>query len=339
MPLTRGRYLKVHMPHVSHLVFTVVLSLLTLQLYSYLRTTTRMASSVTTANSPAKTIVGNPTKNFWTFHQQSGWDLTRDTTGPSLELLTTTAPITISPSKTAMIIIDMQNFFLSSSFGRSRGPGHDAEDTLLKIGIPAARKAGIQIMHVTWGLSDADLGSLPPTIYRIFGFGGESNDNLGGREWKGKWVVGEPLGDVTLENGTVVPAGRMLVREQWNTNLHDPLQADFDASQSSALPDLRFHKNRLSGFWGGNTLVLKYLREKQFRTLLFAGVNSDQCVLASIQDANNEGFDTIYLKDGCGTSSPDYTRQMVEFNCRKSWGFVSSCKALSAGVRSPPSGL
>jgi hypothetical protein len=44
------------------------------------------------------------------------------------------------------------------------------------------------------------------------------------------------------------------------------------------------------------------------------------------------GFDTILLKDGCGTSSPEYAAKMVEYNCRKSWGFVSSLKALESGV-------
>ncbi len=41
-----------------------------------------------------------------------------------------------------------------------------------------------------------------------------------------------------------------------------------------------------------------------FRTLLFGGVNTDQCVFATIQDANLKGFDTILLNDGCGTNSP-----------------------------------
>lgn len=101
---------------------------------------------------------------------------------------------------------------------------------MAKMDIATARKAGIQTIHLTWGLSDADLGSLPPTIYCIFAFGGKSNDDLGGEEWKGSCNVGQPLGNATLEDGTVVAARRPLVRDQWNTKLHGPLQACFDVS-------------------------------------------------------------------------------------------------------------
>ena len=61
----------------------------------------------------------------------------------------TTAPVTIAPSKTALVVIDMQNVFLSAALGRSRGEGHTAEDVLLEHGIPAARKAGTQILWLT----------------------------------------------------------------------------------------------------------------------------------------------------------------------------------------------
>lgn len=44
------------------------------------------------------------------------------------------------------------------------------------------------------------------------------------------------------------------------------------------------------------------------------------------------GFDTILLKDGCGTNSPEFVTKLVEHNCRKSWVFVSSLKALESGV-------
>ena len=36
---------------------------------------------------------------------------------------------------------------------------------------------------------------------------------------------------------------------------------------------------------GGSTLVTEYVKYKVITTLLFARVNTDQCVLASLQDA------------------------------------------------------
>lgn len=290
-------------------------------------------------------VVGRDPSNFWLFNRRTGWDLTHPTnpSSPPIEkrvkLSTTTAPITIDPSKSALIIIDMQNYFLSSAMGRARGEGHKAEAELLREGIPAARRAGIQIVYLTWGISDEELEVLPPVIFRIFGFNidtlnYEIEDSESGLEKESKGVggIGEAIGNVTLSDGSIVEGGKLLMRDQWNTELHDPLKADFESSQKLSLPDLRFHKARLSGLWGGSTPCLEFLKQKGFKSLLFAGINTDQCVLATIQDASNQGFDTILLKDGCGTTSPDFARETAEYNCRKSWGFVSSCKTMADGV-------
>ncbi|KAG8428465.1 hypothetical protein J3459_003888 [Metarhizium acridum] len=40
---------------------------------------------------------------------------------PPVTLKTTNSPVTIFPAKTALVITDMQNFFLSAAMGRSRG--------------------------------------------------------------------------------------------------------------------------------------------------------------------------------------------------------------------------
>ena len=290
-------------------------------------------------------VVGKDPSNFWSFNPATGWDLTRPTTlstpssSSQIKLNTTTAPITIDPSKSALVIIDMQNFFLSTALGCTEGEGHKAEAVLLEEGIPAARKAGIQIVHITWGISEEELAVLPPIVFRTFGFKPDTTkfaieEFEDGREKESKEEtgIGEPMGNVKSPEGSVIEAGRLLLRDQWNTELHGPLKADFEASQTSGLPDVLFHKARISGLWGASTPCLEYLREKGFKTLLFAGVNTDQCVLGTLQDASNHGFDTVLLKDGCGTTSPEYARQAVEMNCRKVWGFVSSCKALSDGV-------
>lgn len=88
-----------------------------------------------------------------------------------------------------------------------------------------------------------------------------------------------------------------------------------------------------SGFWAaGAEEIVEFLKGEGITTLLFAGVNTDQCVLASLQDACNLGFDTVLLRDGCGTSSPDFAREAVEYNAKRVWGFVSSCRDLEDGV-------
>ncbi|KAK5651596.1 hypothetical protein OQA88_11869 [Cercophora sp. LCS_1] len=115
--------------------------------------------------------IGNRS-NSWLFNPASGWDLTHspEALSPRLTLRTTTAPITINPTRTALIVVDMQNFFLSPVLGRAPGPGHAAYQVLLSTAFPAARRAGIRIIHLTWGITPSDLATLPPVIFRGFGF-------------------------------------------------------------------------------------------------------------------------------------------------------------------------
>jgi nicotinamidase-related amidase len=65
----------------------------------------------------------------------------------------------------------MQNFFLSEAFGRDqKGPGHAACEQLVKYAIPAARKAGIRVIWVNWGLTEEEAKEMPPAVKRAFGF-------------------------------------------------------------------------------------------------------------------------------------------------------------------------
>ncbi|ATY66720.1 isochorismatase family [Cordyceps militaris] len=314
------------------------------------------ASSAPAVRSSSSVVVGSPS-NFWLFSHRHGFDMTHPATPdappvyPRLTLTTSNSPVTIAPAKTALVIIDMQNFFLSAAMGRKRGEGHEAEAVLLEQGIPAAREAGIQVVWLTWGISEEAIKTLPPTVWRIFGWeiadddqGFEvpagADDQASGPfirvpERKSHGGIGSELGSVTLADGSVVDAGKMLLRDQWNTRLHGPLEEAFEAGQRAAVPDVRFHKERLSGLWGDahSNHLETFLRKRGLQTLLFAGVNTDQCVLATVQDASSKGFDTVLLRDGCGTTSPEYARQMVDFNCQKSWGFISSCEALARGVK------
>ena len=88
----------------------------------------------------------------------------------------------------------------------------------------------------------------------------------------------------------------------------------------------------MSGLWGTTTPCQEFLEKEGIRTLLFAGVNTDQCVGGSLQDAFSKGWDCILLSDGCGTTSPGFAKKSVEFNCARTWGFVSSCKELKKAV-------
>ena len=65
-------------------------------------------------------------------------------------------------------------------------------------------------------------------------------------------------------------------------------------------------------------------------TLLFAGVNADQCVMCTLQDANFRGYDCLLLEDCAATTSPDYCMAATIYNVRQCFGFVAKSKAIVA---------
>lgn len=320
----------------------------------------------TTSHSERRAVIGNA-DNFWLYSSETGFDLTHPPkpssppVKPRVTIETDTSPITIDPSKSALIVIDMQNFFLSPVLGRAKGPGHDALDQLVENAVPACRKAGIRVMWVNWGLTAQEVSDMPPATKRAFGFEAVEDDCLDaldsfeekengfgvdkygmarsrgagtmkdGRIYKG---LGSEMGVFRdPETGKEINAGKLLMRDQWNTDLCPPLDKLYkEGSQVKSKPDVWIHKNRMSGMWGAQTECGKFLEQEGLRTLFFAGVNTDQCVNGTYQDCFSKGYDCILLSDGCGTTSPDYAQKCIEYNAANTCGFSTSCKKLAEGV-------
>ena len=86
----------------------------------------------------------------------------------------------------------------------------------------------------------------------------------------------------------------------------------------------------MSGFW--DTPLDSILRNLGVTTLLFAGVNVDQCVLCTLQDANFLGYDCILLEDCSATTSPSFCTEATLYNVRQCFGFTASSAGLMAGL-------
>lgn len=300
--------------------------------------------------SQMKTVLGSA-DNFWLWSPESGWDLSHPETPhsepvtPRLHLNCYISNIAIDPSKTALVIIDMQNFSLSSALKPDLVPAvYQAQDALLKYAIPAARRAKIQVIWLNWGLTEEDLAFMNPGTLRVFDWRansdaadyGMSTDDaivqgryIGCGESPRSTGLGADLGEIHLEDGTKIDGGRVLMKGTWNAALHDPLAFAFSDGQAASRPDVLIHKNRNSGMSDVTTTCTDYLKREGIRTLLFTGMNTDQCVMSTLQDAHAKGFDTILLKDACATDSPGYAQESAEYNCCRNWGFLSTCTALS----------
>lgn len=198
-----------------------------------------------------KEVIGGP-KNFWLYSKTDGFDLTHPETPtspaiyPRLVVETSTGPVAIDPSKTALMVIDLQNYFLSPLLGRPHDAvGLKAVDQLLKTAIPACRKAEIPIVWLNWSLTEQDIEEMPPTIVKGFA----ADTNFGGDRKIGG--LGSDVGSVQLADGSVINGGRVLMRDQWNSALYTPLE------EQRQPQDLWIHKNRLSGFWGGTATAIE----------------------------------------------------------------------------------
>lgn len=166
-------------------------------------------------------IVVGTADNFWLFDEKNGFDITHPSDSasaliyPRLTLQTSKTPVTLAPQKTAVVVIDMQNVFLSPAMGRKKGAGHAAEQVILQKCIPAARKANIRILWLTWGIGDDRLRTIPPIFYHNFGFTFEAETDSSSQKWRPTdGGIGRPVGQVTLANETVVEGGRLLMKDQ-----------------------------------------------------------------------------------------------------------------------------
>ncbi|MGD9738705.1 MAG: cysteine hydrolase family protein [Bauldia sp.] len=210
----------------------------------------------------------------------------------------------IDLTRTAMIVIDMQNDFcapggwvdhIGGNFAADRAPIGPLQQLL-----PALRAAKVPIVWVNWGVRP-DLANLPPNqihLYRPTG-------------------VGIGLGDPLPDNGAQV-----LTKDSWAAAVVDELKPE--------PADIMVDKHRISGFW--DTPLDSILRNLGIRTLLFAGVNTDQCVLHSLTDANFLGYGCIMVTDCCATSSPDFCTEATIWNVKKCFGFVTDSDGIIAAL-------
>ena len=85
--------------------------------------------------------------------------------------------------------------------------------------------------------------------------------------------------------------------------------------------DILVEKDRISGFAGTSKLD-SVLKSMNARKLYFAGINTDQCVLTTMADANMLGYDCIMVKECCSTNSPPYAEKAAIYNAGECFGRV-----------------
>ncbi|KAH9897545.1 isochorismatase [Xylariomycetidae sp. FL2044] len=256
-----------------------------------------------------------PDGDQWKYDKETrNWDLTRGVSSPPLRISTTHgAPdtsITLAPALTALVVIDMQNFFLDPKCN-DHPAGLVAVDRTLEV-IKKCREAGIRIIWLNWGLNQNDITSMPAASQRSFA-SSLITPPADGRQ--SRYGFGSDMGD---------GRGRLLVAGEWNARLYDALQSECRLGE-----DIFCDKNRISGFWDRDTPFAQALRRNGLKTLLFAGVNTDQCVFGTLADAYYHGFDCVLLDDCCATKTPN-GQEVTVWNTSRGYGFVTDSKSFCA---------
>jgi nicotinamidase-related amidase len=246
------------------------------------------------------TALGNPRRDHYRL-SSTAVDMSRPGVPESLVSVTAQPEnIIFDANKAALIVVDMQNEFCSrggwmDSLGADTRPVRTLYEPINQ-SIKALRTRQIPIVWVNWGVR-ADRANLSPVTRYPFnrvGCGAGLADPLKGR--------------ATSE---AVPSG-ILEKGSWGAAVVDELD--------SRPEDIFVDKHRISGFW--DTPLDAILRNLGVKTLLFAGVNADHCVLGTLMDANFHGYDTILIEDCTATSSPDFCLQATLFNVRFCFGFT-----------------
>ena len=215
-------------------------------------------------------------------------------------LASTPQQVTLDLDRTVVMVIDMQNDFCAAGgwvdhIGADHRPGRAPIAPLQRL-LPAWRGAGGRVVWVNWG-NRPDLANMPPNQHHLYK---PSGRGIG---------LGEPLPG---------HGARVLEKDSWAAAVVDELAIVPD--------DIRVDKHRISGFW--DTPLDSILRNLGTRTILFAGVNTDQCVLCTLTDANFLGYGCVLLEDCCATTSPAFCTEAAVWNVRKCFGFVTDSHEL-----------
>lgn len=217
--------------------------------------------------------------------------------------------IVVDASKSALLIVDMQNDFCSKGgWLDSRGidvtPNRKPIAPLRSL-IDAFHAADVPVVWVNWGVRK-DLLNISPSLQHAH----------------------NPKGD---EPGIAQPVpgtrSEVIAKGSWGAEVVDEIHP--------GTADVQIIKHRFSAFWDTETDAV--LRNLGIKTLFIGGVNMDQCVMTTLEDASFLGYDTVLIEDATATTSPEFCVQATLYNVKLLFGFVTQSKTVvdALGAKRP----
>jgi nicotinamidase-related amidase len=182
-------------------------------------------------------------------------------------------PIAIDPTKTAVVMIDMQRDFLEpGGFGETLG--NDVSKLTPAIApsralLAGARRYGVLVIHTREG-HRPDMADAPPA----------------------KVERGAP----SMRIGDQGPMGRILIRGERGHDIIDAL---------APLPgEPVIDKPGKGAFYATDLGAI--LQNNGVETLIVGGVTTEVCVHTTVREANDRGYRCIVAGDCCGSYFPEF---------------------------------
>ena len=206
-------------------------------------------------------------------------------------------PLDLDLKRTALIVVDMQNSFVSKG-GMFDLAGFDISGSAPVIDvnarlIAAARSAGVRVVYLYLAFK-ADLSDVPDSSSPAY------------------------HKELALRMMRARPERKLLIDDSWDAAIIDAL-----APRPS---DRVIRKTRYDGFC--RTGLDAALRADNIRWLLFTGVATNVCVESTARSAFFGEYWPILVEDAMNNSGPDFNRQATLWNFEHTLGWVTRSDAV-----------
>ena len=202
--------------------------------------------------------------------------------------------LTIGLATTALVVVDMQNAYLSKG-GYLDRVGFDVTTSPPVIEkaaavLTAARNAGMFVIHLQNGFDELQTEAGGPSA-----------------------PVWHKSNALKYMRANPSERGKLITHGTWD---HDFVEALRPAAGEAVVP-----KARYSGFAG--THLEQLLRARGITTILLVGVNTNVCVEATLRDAYHREFFALMIPDATLQAGPDFIFEATVFNVTRFFGWAA----------------
>lgn len=216
-------------------------------------------------------------------------------------------PISTDLLKTAVIVVDMQNAFVSKGgyfdlAGYDLSPTQKIIEPCKKI-ISIVREKGCKIVYLQMGVSPdfSDTGS-------------PNSPN---------WFKSQGL-RMIREHPELKE--KLYVYGTWGTDIIKELEPQ--------QRDILVKKQKHDGFIGTNLDII--LGSLEIRYLIFVGTATNICVESTLRHAFSSGYFSILVSDAVSQIGPILTQEATLFNVKSTFGWVTTSENLLGAMRGAP---